>query len=330
VEFGAAAGERGQASVKARKEMTSSHTLVLAFLLCLAAQADGDEATTWIIDASGCKSMGPGAPPKDAVVWTGQCRDDKADGSGTMVWPDGSHYEGEYRAGRRNGQGTLTYSNGDRYAGDWVDGLRQGHGSRSYWGGTRYDGEWQNDRPSGEGTMTWPGGWHYEGAFRNGRPLQPEKIKAADGSDIPAHRDNVVNEVSVASHIARKQIYNIAVPLDKPYEELNPLEKLTVKAAFPNLQEDDEPPYPLRGTRSIIGALDELNHRVGLSGTLLMSIVVGLDGLPKRVDMLTRANADTLKTISDLIMERRFKPGICHGEPCQMSYPFRMTFGTSR
>jgi len=41
-------------------------------------------------------------------------------------------YTGEYRDGKRHGKGTMIYPDGSKYVGEWKDGLRHGHGLYIY------------------------------------------------------------------------------------------------------------------------------------------------------------------------------------------------------
>ena len=75
----------------------------------------------------------------------GNYQDNKKQGSGTFVYPDGSKYEGiahniscyvvihdftgSWASDQRNGKGLYTYANGDSYDGDWCDNLRHGQGT---------------------------------------------------------------------------------------------------------------------------------------------------------------------------------------------------------
>ena len=41
------------------------------------------------------------------------------DGKGTMVWPDGSRYDGDFKCGKIEGKGKKEFANGNRYVGEW-------------------------------------------------------------------------------------------------------------------------------------------------------------------------------------------------------------------
>ena len=49
-------------------------------------------------------------------------------GYGSVLWNDGSKYEGEWHEGKPNGKGKLILENGDTYEGDWKDDQACGDG----------------------------------------------------------------------------------------------------------------------------------------------------------------------------------------------------------
>ena len=91
-------------------------------------------------------------------TYTGQRIGRKAHGIGTMVYNDGSMYEGEWENGSRHGQGTLTWDNGDIYEGQWENNVRQGQGTMTWDNGDVYEGQWEKNVRQGQGTITWDNG----------------------------------------------------------------------------------------------------------------------------------------------------------------------------
>jgi hypothetical protein len=49
--------------------------------------------------------------------YTGEVRDGKPEGQGTVFFKDGGRYEGEFKAGKKDGQGFLFFKTGSRYEG---------------------------------------------------------------------------------------------------------------------------------------------------------------------------------------------------------------------
>ena len=126
-----------------------------------------------ISDDRGCKVLNSNPQPGESITWSGNCRDDYADGQGALQWfrdgKAGSRYEGNMIKGRYNGKGINTYANGNIYDGDWVDGKRSGRGTHTWANGDRYAGSWANGNQSGKGTYTWANGVRSEGIFVDGK-----------------------------------------------------------------------------------------------------------------------------------------------------------------
>lgn len=104
---------------------------ILAALLSMASIAAAQSlpdspAPRWLADPkTGCKVWDPAPEPKEAVHWSGGCKNGLADGRGILQWtlngkPSDS-YDGEYRAGKRNGHGVVTYRSGEKIEGEWRD-----------------------------------------------------------------------------------------------------------------------------------------------------------------------------------------------------------------
>ncbi len=124
------------------------------------------------------------------LVYSGEKKNDLPHGSGTLVYPGGSKYEGEFDKGTRSGQGTWEHSGGISYVGGWKNDLYHGQGTLTVPGRYTYDGEffqgkkhgfgiktradgsiyegsWENGLRQGEGVMLYPDGSRYEGAWEN-------------------------------------------------------------------------------------------------------------------------------------------------------------------
>jgi hypothetical protein len=58
--------------------------------------------------------------------YTGECKNGKAEGTGTAIGTD--TYAGEFKNGKPEGKGKYTWANGDYYFGGWKKGLKDGKG----------------------------------------------------------------------------------------------------------------------------------------------------------------------------------------------------------
>ena len=93
-------------------------------------------------------------------------QDDKENGQGTMVFPNGDKYVGEWKDDKRDGQGVCTGADGTRYEGQWKGDQRHGFGRYAWADGRRYVGEWENNMQYGQGTYTYPDGAKYVGGWK--------------------------------------------------------------------------------------------------------------------------------------------------------------------
>jgi len=101
----------------------------------------------WTRTDEGCFVWNPKPGTDEAVSWSGKCVDGLASGSGTRQWRSGgkpgSRYTGTMLYGKEDGTGTLTYANGDHYDGEWHDGKPDGQGSFTT-SSEVISGEWKN------------------------------------------------------------------------------------------------------------------------------------------------------------------------------------------
>lgn len=152
--------------------------LLSLIVLGLAAPAFAD---SWATDpVSGCmvwndEDVSSGV----TVIWSGECADDRASGSGDLTWfEDGKlagRYSGDMNAGRFHGEGVLEVvsqdGNGlDRLEARFIDGVANGPGVFIGANGAYFEGSFANGRYEGFGLLTDPAGNFYEGFFSDGVP----------------------------------------------------------------------------------------------------------------------------------------------------------------
>lgn len=118
------------------------------------------------------------SPMKSGAAYSGRLKADRfarPDGEGTMVYPDGSRYQGDWARGVCEGTGHFQSPDGSDYRGTFkndrpskVVGIMR---FKNVW----YRGTWDYSACRGSGTITWPEGQWYCGDW----------INPADGPPIP-------------------------------------------------------------------------------------------------------------------------------------------------
>ena len=58
---------------------------------------------------------------KTQQIYKGEIKNQKPEGLGIMLFPDGTKYMGMWRFGKKHGQGTLTMSDGEKKSGVWKE-----------------------------------------------------------------------------------------------------------------------------------------------------------------------------------------------------------------
>lgn len=119
---------------------------------------------------------------KSGAVFSGRLKADsfaRPDGAGTMVYPDGSRYEGNWFHGGYDGDGHFSRPDGTDYRGVFRnDGPWQVTGRMHFPDGSWYQGTWNRQTGRGGGWIWWPDGRYYAGTW-----LVPGDEKALPDGD---------------------------------------------------------------------------------------------------------------------------------------------------
>jgi hypothetical protein len=102
-------------------------------------------------------------------------------GHGSIIFDDGTKFEGEFKGLQFDGEGILTSSNGEIYQGEFKGGKRCGKGTQKFSDGTKYEGSWKNDLFNGFGVLKYPDGIEYVGEFEDGEKLGGGITMSGDG-----------------------------------------------------------------------------------------------------------------------------------------------------
>ena len=116
--------------------------------------------------------------------YTGDFKDDKYCGNGTLCGKNGEIYECEFKDGKPDGLGRVTLVNGDVYTGNFVKGKISGQVSIKYKNGDSYNGYYKNGCKCGYGCFFSNKGDSYEGNFLNDLYEGEGKLTKADGEII--------------------------------------------------------------------------------------------------------------------------------------------------
>jgi hypothetical protein len=260
-------------------------------------------------------------------------------GSGRKTFWETSVYEGGFRNGRFDGIGTMRDADG-RYEGEWKDGMREGRGKMVFHVGGSYEGEWKSNSYHGKGVVTFPGGRKLNAVIDDmpafaghGDELAAPYYLLRFGGAVPvdpgAARQNYGLDFGrplVGEEAKSEEVKGSNVPYRKAYDELSAEQKQLVRAHYPLMDDADEPPYPQHGSQGIMEKVRREQGARFARGTAIIYVTVNPDGTAKSALVARTPKQALTDDIKAILMNTRYKPGMCGGTPCEMVYPFLMHF----
>jgi hypothetical protein len=150
---------------------------------------------------------------------------------------------------------------------------------------------------------------------------------AAARADDPPRYTIRQAEPYTGTHIPRVQAES-PLPPDATYRELTPEQQAKVRSQYEPMADGDEPPYPLYGTGTMLKPLAEAAQHVGRPGLLVLFVDVDAKGDATKVEVIKTPSERIAKVAAAIAMATKFKPAVCHGQPCAMGYPWRVKLGS--
>jgi hypothetical protein len=115
------------------------------------------------------------------------------------------------------------------------------------------------------------------------------------------------------------------IPLNKTYGQLTAEQIAALRDMYESIPDYEEPPFPLEGIRPIYNAVNKAQLRIQATGELNMSVTVGPDGkATKVVDYGKNNRPEITQFAADVLLLTKYKPALCKGVPCTMSFPFHV------
>jgi len=120
------------------------------------------------------------------------------------------------------------------------------------------------------------------------------------------------------------------IPIDKSYAELSPEQQSMVKANYGTLGASDEPPYPINGLKSISQRIANSDVSATVDGELVMQVDVSSSGDATTVTTVHSPDPNIARTATIALQREKYKPGICHGQPCAMPFIYHVQLSSPR
>lgn len=151
--------------------------------------SETDKKISFGCDAGNCKDGEGTFTYTDGSKYTGQWKDGKKHGQGSMstigsrYFPPSIQwkYTGEWKNDKMDGEGTETYLDGRKYVGSWVNGQKSGQGTITT-SKYEYSGEWKENKKNGQGTLILPDSSKFVGEFLEDNMTENGVLTAPDGT----------------------------------------------------------------------------------------------------------------------------------------------------
>ena len=102
-------------------------------------------------DNRGIYGIGIENSAEGGYIYSGEFKNNKKEGLGTIIWNNGCKYQGEFKNNQMNGTGMIDFSGNNYYQGDIKNGKMEGFGI-FFWNDKRkYIGNYKNDKRNGFG-----------------------------------------------------------------------------------------------------------------------------------------------------------------------------------
>ena len=102
-------------------------------------------------DNRGIYGIGIENSTEGGYIYSGEFKNNKKEGLGTIIWEDGCKYQGEFKNNQMNGTGIIEFSGNNYYQGDVKNGKMEGFGIFFWDDKRKYIGNYKNDKRNGFG-----------------------------------------------------------------------------------------------------------------------------------------------------------------------------------
>ena len=118
----------------------------------------------------------------------------------------------------------------------------------------------------------------------------------------------------------------LVIPFNRPYSEL-PIEfKIAIKSHYQGMGDLDEPPFPLEGLAALYEPVIKVQSQMGAVGEFYAELKVDSSGIASEIAVKRSPSQAITNLVAGVALLTKFKPGICDGTPCAMSFPLTISF----
>ena len=169
-------------------------------------------------------------------------------------------------------------------------------------------GPWSTVTPNSPGELYW--------TLACRAPL-PETVPVDSGYAI-----DLIAATRSASG-ARDAVQRAVIPLDRRYSDLTAEHRRFVRSQYEAMDENDEPPFPVDGMKSIHESIYAAQRATLVKGMLALDVLVNSDGEATSVEVRRSPDPAMTRLAAAIVMRQKYKAAVCAGKPCEMALPLR-------
>ncbi len=126
--------------------------------------------------------------------------------------------------------------------------------------------------------------------------------------------------------ILKDVVRSSTLPLNKTYAELAPEQQAALRRQYSGMPDADEPPFPAQGLAPLYREVAKGQQKRLARGPMVMFADIDAEGVARAVEIVQTPDPELGRYVAAVLMQQRFKPGLCGGSACAMQYPLRLDF----
>jgi hypothetical protein len=136
----------------------------------------------------------------------------------------------------------------------------------------------------------------------------------------------ILEDTPVVGSTIKRRLVTWPVPINRTYAELSPEHRELVRRAYPDMASGDEPPYPERGMEPLLREVSLVQKAQLGEGVVRIGVKVDEKGEAQSAYSLQSPNRNVTQVVGFALMQQKYKPASCAGQPCARDFIFEHTF----
>jgi len=136
----------------------------------------------------------------------------------------------------------------------------------------------------------------------------------------------ILEDTPTVGSTIKRRLVTWPVPVNRTYAELSAGHRDIVRRAYPDMAPGDEPPYPERGMEPLLREVALVQKAQLGDGPVRIGVKVDEKGEAQSAYSLQSPNRNVTQVVGFALMQQKYKPGTCAGQPCARDFIFEHTF----